>query len=160
MMPNGFSPLLRPKQEFSQKKHIQFWCASSLCHNFYSIGKFERICFHQFKNFWFLTINFLLRFNKYLIDSKKTKSLNWQKQVTLAKNVVSDLYFMTASLTHGWTRNNKVSIQHINIYELSEATVSIIKYKSKLILMLRFWCEKIYENHISRLRFVDMPVSW
>ena len=31
-------------------------------------------------------------------------------------------------------KNNDVSIQHINLYELSEATASIIKYTSKLIL--------------------------
>ena len=37
-------------------------------------------------------------------------------------------------IKHGQNRNNNVSIQHINLYELLEATASIIKYTSKLIL--------------------------
>ena len=37
-------------------------------------------------------------------------------------------------ISHGWNRNNSVSIQHIILYELSEATTSIVKCPSKLIL--------------------------
>ena len=37
-------------------------------------------------------------------------------------------------IKHGWSKNNQVSIQHINLYELSEVTASIIKYTSILIL--------------------------
>ena len=37
-------------------------------------------------------------------------------------------------IKHGWNKNNHVSIQHINLYELSEITTSIIKYTSILIL--------------------------
>ena len=33
-------------------------------------------------------------------------------------------------IKHGWNKNNHVSIQHINLYELSEVTASIIKYTS------------------------------
>ena len=37
-------------------------------------------------------------------------------------------------ISHGRNRNNSVSIQHIILYELSEATTSIVKCTSKLIL--------------------------
>ena len=94
-------------------------------------------------------------------------------------------------------KNNHISIQHINIYELSEVTASIIKYTSILILnslqevindgnlshtikrntndktliiiilqLIKtayarccvYDVKKIYEKHITRLIFVDMPV--
>ena len=37
-------------------------------------------------------------------------------------------------IKHGWNENNHVSIQHINLYKLSEVTASIIKYTSILIV--------------------------
>ena len=93
-------------------------------------------------------------------------------------------------------KNNHISVQHINLYELSEVTVSIIKYTSILILnslqevindgnlnrtikrntndktliiilqLIKttyakccvYDVKKIYEKHITRLIFVDMPV--
>ena len=45
------------------------------------------------------------------------------------------IIIMTIIITkYGWNTNNNISIQHINLYELLGATVSIIKYTSKLIL--------------------------
>ena len=40
-------------------------------------------------------------------------------------------------IKHGWNKNNHASIQHINFYELSEVTASIIKYTLILILNSR-----------------------
>ena len=40
---------------------------------------------------------------------------------------------------HRWNNNNHVSIQHINLYELSEVTASIIKYTSILITVCKNW---------------------
>ena len=40
---------------------------------------------------------------------------------------------------HRWNKNNHVSIQHINLYELSEVTASIIKYTSILITVCKNW---------------------
>ena len=42
-------------------------------------------------------------------------------------------------IKHGWSKNNQVSIQHINLYELSEVTASIIKYTSILITVCKNW---------------------
>ena len=40
-------------------------------------------------------------------------------------------------IKRGWNKSYHVSIQHINLYELSEVTASIIKYTSMLITLCK-----------------------
>ena len=83
-------------------------------------------------------------------------------------------------IKHGRNKSNHLAIQCISHYELWEVTTSIIKYTSILILnclqefiSLRiilqsikttyakccvYNVKQIYEQHIFRLIFVDMPV--
>ena len=46
---------------------------------------------------------------------------------------LNNMIIIIVIIKHGWNKNN-VSIQHINLYELLEATASIIKYTSIQIL--------------------------
>ena len=46
-------------------------------------------------------------------------------------------------MKYGWNKNNHVSIQHINIYELSEVTAFFIKYTSIQILN---WLQELINN--------------
>ena len=48
--------------------------------------------------------------------------------------IIITTIIITKSIKHEWNKKNHVSIQHINLYELSEVTTSIIKYTSTLIL--------------------------
>ena len=52
----------------------------------------------------------------------------------LRKNKNGIIIIIIIIIKHGWNENNHVSIQHINLYKLSEVTASIIKYTSILIV--------------------------
>ena len=57
---------------------------------------------------------------------------NYKKQNKIIITII--IMIIIIIIKHGWSKNNQVSIQHVNLYELSEVTASIIKYTSILIL--------------------------
>ena len=58
----------------------------------------------------------------------------WNKLIILIIIMVIIIIKIIIIINYGWYKNNHVSIQRMNLYELSEVTASIIKYTSILIL--------------------------
>ena len=55
-------------------------------------------------------------------------------QIIIIIIIIIKLIMIIAIIKHRWNENNQVSIQHFNLYKLSEVTASFIKYTSILIV--------------------------
>ena len=55
------------------------------------------------------------------------------------KILIKDNLIRQCIIKHEWIRNNNISIQHIKLYKLLEATTSIIRHTWKLLLFIYYY---------------------
>ena len=111
---------------------------TALCTRDFACTNVRAKPFYVHKNQCTQILNFSSPVWYLFINNRKNKKQNqrWKswKKISMYKSSSSSSSSLLLLLKHEWNKNNNVSIQHINLYELSEATASIIKCTSIQIL--------------------------